>query len=103
MLQKYVNYGLLHWGSDTKGIECTRRFFLEWMSFLYRYIPYGVLADPPQKIQQRPETDNYLGRDDLETLMTSNKSSDWVKISEMFLGKVPENFEFLPRHKANSY
>lgn len=103
MMQKYVNYGLSHWGSDTKGVECTRRFFLEWLSFLYRYVPFGILLNPPQKIQQRPEYDNYLGRDDLETLMTSNKSSDWVKISEMFLGKVPDSFSFLPKHKANSY
>lgn len=103
MLQKYVNYGLIHWGSDTKGVETTRRFFLEWQSFLHRYVPYGIMAHPPQKIQQRPENDTYLGRDDLETLMSSNKSSDWVKISEMFLGKVPEGFVFLPKHKANSY
>jgi tRNA-dihydrouridine synthase 3 len=103
MLQKYCNYGLTHWGSDTKGVETTRRFFLEWQSFLYRYVPYGILANPPQKIQQRPENDTYLGRDDLETLMSSNKSSDWLKISEMFLGKVPDGFQFLPKHKANSY
>lgn len=103
MLQKYVNYGLTHWGSDTKGVETTRRFFLEWQSFLYRYVPYGILAKPPQKIQQRPEHDTYLGRDEVETLMTSNKSSDWLKISEMFLGKVPEGFVFLPKHKANSF
>lgn len=103
MLQKYVNYGLTHWGSDTKGVECTRRFLLEWQSFLYRYVPYGIVENPPQKIQQRPENDSYLGRDELETLMTSNKSSDWIKISEMLLGKVPEGFAFLPKHKANSY
>lgn len=103
ILQKYVNYGLMHWGSDTKGVETTRRFFLEWQSFLHRYVPYGILANPPQRIQQRPESDTYLGRDDLETMMSSNKSSDWVKMSEMFLGKVPEDFAFLPKHKANSY
>lgn len=103
MIQKYVNYGLNHWGSDLKGVETTRRFLLEWQSFLYRYVPYGILANPPQKIQQRPESDTYLGRDDLETLMSSNKSSDWIRISEMFLGKVPEGFVFLPKHRANSY
>lgn len=103
MLQKYVNYGLEHWGSDTKGVESTRRFFLEWQSFLHRYIPLGVLVNPPQKINQRPESVTYLGRDDIETMMASNKSSDWVKISEMFLGKVPDGFAFLPKHRANSY
>lgn len=103
MLGKYVNYGLTHWGSDSKGVETTRRFFLEWQSFLHRYVPYGILANPPQRICQRPEMTTYLGRDDLETLMSSNKSSDWVKISEMFLGPVPEGFFFLPKHKANSY
>lgn len=103
MLQKYCNYGLEHWGSDTKGVETTRRFFLEWNSFLYRYVPYGILERPPQKINQRPENDRYSGRDDMETLMASGKSSDWVKISEIFLGKVPEGFVFLPKHKANSY
>lgn len=103
MIQKYVNYGLTHWGSDTKGVETTRRFLLEWQSFLYRYVPFGILANPPQKIQQRPENDTYLGRDDLETLMASSKSSDWLKISEMFLGPIPDDFIFLPKHKANSY
>jgi tRNA-dihydrouridine synthase 3 len=44
-----------------------------------------------------------LGRDDLETLLASHKSSDWIKISEMLLGKVPEGFTFLPKHKANAY
>lgn len=103
MLQKYVNYGLTHWGSDTKGVETCRRFLLEWQSFLYRYVPYGILANPPQKIQQRPEYDTYLGRDDLETLMCSKNSADWLKISEMFLGPVPDGFVFVPKHKANSY
>lgn len=25
IMQKYVNYGLEHWGSDTQGVETTRR------------------------------------------------------------------------------
>lgn len=101
ILKKYTNYGLEHWGSDNKGIENTRRFLLEWLSFLYRYIPVGLLENPPQKINERPPL--YKGRDELETLMASPSASDWIKISEMLLGSVPENFQFLPKHKANSY
>lgn len=101
ILKKYVNYGLEHWGSDSRGVENTRRFLLEWCSFLYRYIPVGLLERPPQRINERPPY--YMGRDDLETLMASSNCADWIKISEMLLGPVPENFQFLPKHKANSY
>ncbi|XP_058450213.1 tRNA-dihydrouridine(47) synthase [NAD(P)(+)]-like [Malaya genurostris] len=101
MLKRYVNYGLEHWGSDTKGVENTRRFLLEWQSFLYRYVPYGLLERPPQKINQRPEA--FQGRDDLETLMASSNCADWVKLSEILLGPVPEGFHFVPKHKANAY
>lgn len=43
MLHTFVDYGLEHWGSDIKGVNNTRRFLLEWLSFLHRYIPVGVL------------------------------------------------------------
>lgn len=101
ILRKYCNYGLEHWGSDNKGVENTRRFMLEWLSFLYRYIPVGLLEVPPQKINERPPF--FRGRDDLETLMASPSATDWIKITEMLLGPVPDNFQFLPKHKANSY
>lgn len=100
ILKDYVNYGLEHWGSDTRGVETTRRFLLEWLSFLHRYIPVGLLEET-QKMNQRPPI--YHGRNDLETLMTSSNCSDWVKISEMLLGKTPVGFSFLPKHKANSW
>lgn len=45
----------------------------------------------------------FRGRDDLETLFASDKSRDWVKISEMFLGRVPAGFLFIPKHNANAY
>lgn len=101
MLKRYVNYGLEQWGSDVQGVETCRRFFLEWQSFLHRYVPYGILERPPQKINQRPC--QFMGRDDLETLMSSNSSTDWIQLSEMLLGPVPDGFKFLPKHKANSY
>lgn len=101
ILKKYANYGLEHWGSDTRGVETTRRFMLEWISFLHRYIPVGILERPPQRINERPPF--YRGRDDMETLMASSNCADWVKLSEMLLGKVPDGFHFLPKHKANSW
>ncbi|XP_075759111.1 tRNA-dihydrouridine(47) synthase [NAD(P)(+)]-like isoform X1 [Pelodiscus sinensis] len=101
ILKDFTNYGLEHWGSDTQGVEKTRKFMLEWLSFLCRYIPTGLLEHLPQKINERPPY--YMGRDYLETLMASQNVDDWIKISEMLLGPVPTNFTFLPKHKANSY
>ncbi|NXE42214.1 DUS3L synthase, partial [Ptilorrhoa leucosticta] len=101
ILKDFTNYGLEHWGSDTQGVEKTRKFLLEWLSFLCRYIPVGLLEHLPQRINERPPY--YLGRDYLETLMASQNVDDWIKISELLLGPVPPNFTFLPKHKANSY
>ncbi|GAB1608760.1 tRNA-dihydrouridine(47) synthase [NAD(P)(+)]-like [Argonauta hians] len=101
MLQRFVKNGFEHWGSDHQGVETTRRFLLEMLSFSHRYIPVGVLERVPQRINERPPY--YVGRDDLETLMSSSNCRDWIKISEMLLGPVTENFVFLPKHKANAY
>ncbi|XP_029652735.1 tRNA-dihydrouridine(47) synthase [NAD(P)(+)]-like [Octopus sinensis] len=101
LLRQFVRNGFEHWGSDHQGVETTRRFLLEMLSFSHRYIPVGVLERVPQKINERPPY--YVGRDDLETLMSSSNCRDWIKISEMLLGPVTENFQFLPKHKANAY
>lgn len=101
MLKDFVNYGLDNWGSDYQGVENTRRFLLEWLSFLYRYIPVGILESVPQQINERPPF--YKGRDEMETLMASPNCGDWIKISEKLLGPVPDGFSFLPKHKANAY
>jgi tRNA-dihydrouridine synthase 3 len=36
-------------------------------------------------------------------LFQSANSEDWIKISEMLLGPVPEGFKFQPKHKASGY
>ena len=101
MIKDYANFGLEHWGSDDKGVENTRRFLLEWLSFLHRYVPVGVLERLPQRMNER--VPKYHGRSDLETLLSSANGQDWVKITEMFLGPVPDGFSFEPKHKANGY
>ncbi|KAL0422864.1 UNVERIFIED_CONTAM: tRNA-dihydrouridine(47) synthase [NAD(P)(+)]-like [Sesamum latifolium] len=101
ILKDYVRFGLQHWGSDSKGVETTRHFLLEWLSYTCRYIPVGLLDVIPQRINWRPPS--YFGRDDLETLMASDSAADWIRISEMLLGKVPSGFTFAPKHKSNAY
>lgn len=114
------------------GIETTRHFLLEWLSYTCRYVPVGLLDVIPQRINWRPPS--YFGRDDLETLMASDSAADWVhcvlsalatfssqnlmysmdhnlcltfflqiRITEMLLGKVPSGFTFAPKHKSNAY
>ncbi|CAD5228781.1 unnamed protein product [Bursaphelenchus xylophilus] len=101
LIRKFCNYGLEHWGSDDAGVQTTRRFLLEWLSFQHRYVPAGILEYLPAKINQKPPP--YFGRSDLETLLASRASSDWLKITEMFLGPPPEGYLFIPKHKANAY
>lgn len=36
IVRKFTHFGLEHWGSDGHGVETTRRFLLEWLSFLHR-------------------------------------------------------------------
>ena len=55
----------------------------------------------PQKLHWRAPA--YVGRSQLESLLASNAAADWIRISEMLLGLVPEGFTFAPKHKANSY
>jgi tRNA-dihydrouridine synthase 3 len=117
-VEKFVRHGLEAWGSDEMGVGQTRRFLLEWLSFAHRYVPVGILDHLPPSLQDRPPA--YRGRNDLETLLASDNYKDWIKIryfssvlapdrvangsfSEMFLGSAGPNFQFLPKHKSNSY
>jgi len=101
LIRDFTNYGLEHWGADARGVETTRRFLLEWLSFTSRYVPIGLLEQMPPKINWRPRP--YIGRSDLETKLSSTSAKDWIEISEMLLGKVPEGFSFVPKHKSSSY
>ncbi|KAI8922894.1 hypothetical protein BC831DRAFT_58285 [Entophlyctis helioformis] len=101
ILRDFAHHGLETWGSDTQGISTTRRFMCEWLSFLYRYVPVGLIEVLPQRINERPE--RFFGRDELETLMASSRVADWIKITEMVLGPAHESFVFMPKHKSNSY
>ncbi|KAK4129470.1 FMN-linked oxidoreductase [Parathielavia appendiculata] len=100
-IEKFVRYGMEAWGSDELGLNYTRRFLLEFLSFFHRYVPIGLLEHLPPSLNDRPPA--YRGRDDLETLLASKNYKDWIKISEMFLGPAPPGFKFQPKHKSNSY
>ncbi|CAM6111826.1 unnamed protein product [Calypogeia fissa] len=101
ILRQYVHCGLAHWGSDSKGVETTRHFLLEWLSYMHQYIPVGLLEVVPQRLNWRPPS--YFGRNDLETMMASESAADWVRITELLLGPTPANFSFNPKHKSNAY
>ncbi|KAF9518668.1 hypothetical protein BS47DRAFT_1370980 [Hydnum rufescens UP504] len=100
LIRKYAEFGLNHWGSDSMGVNTTRRYLCEALSFQYRYVPIGLLEVMPGRINDRPPA--FRGRDELETLLASPRSTDWVKISEMFLGPTPEDWNFIPKHKSNA-
>ena len=52
-----------HFGSDTTGINTTRRYLCESLSFQYRYVPIGLLERLPGRINDRAPA--FRGRDEL--------------------------------------
>lgn len=107
-IETFVRHGLAAWGSDTHGISTTRRFLLEYLSFTHRYVPIGLLEYLPPKINDRPP--RYKGRNELETLLASDSYKDWIRISEMYLGKISEaegkdeeDYGWVPKHKSNAW
>lgn len=104
LYKQFAKFGLDHWGADSRGVENTRRFLLEWLSFLYRYIPVGIVEGGSDTVVTMSHRAPFFrGRDDLETLLASPRSVDWVRITEMLLGKAPDGFTFEPRHKSNAW
>ena len=61
----------------------------------------GLLEVVPHQMNQRP--DEFVGRNDMETMLASKKAEDWIKLSCMLLGPVPDGFRFVPKHQARSY
>ncbi|KAL0249473.1 hypothetical protein GEMRC1_004705 [Eukaryota sp. GEM-RC1] len=99
ILRNFCNYGLEFWGSDQAGVEMTRRYLLEFLSFFTRYVPLGLIADGhTQYLNLR--SPSFSGRNDTETILASDRANDWVSISEMFLGKVGPEFNFVPKHRS---
>lgn len=84
------------------GVETTRHFLLEWLSYTCRYIPVGLLEVVPQRLNWRPPS--YFGRDDLETLMSSDSAADWVTLLQLIVNThfiarweiKPSNLNFVP-------
>lgn len=101
IMKEFARFGMEHWGTDDQGLSNVRRYLLEWQSFLYRYIPAGILEVLPQRVNDRPP--RFVGRNDLETLMASSQVKDWIKLSEMILGPAPPDFTFTAKHKSNAY
>ena len=68
---------------------------------ILKITPHFPQERVPQIINERPPP--YFGRSDLETLMLSDRASDWVEITKRLLGPVPDDFNFTPKHKASAY
>ncbi|OBA22515.1 Dus-domain-containing protein [Metschnikowia bicuspidata var. bicuspidata NRRL YB-4993] len=100
-MRQFADFAVEHWGSDEYGIENARRYMCEFIGFTHRYIPVGILERLPPKLNERPP--KWKGRNELETLLGSTDYRDWIKITEMFLGKASSNFLFVPKHKSNAY
>ncbi|KAJ3451016.1 tRNA-dihydrouridine(47) synthase [NADP(+)]-like [Anaeramoeba flamelloides] len=100
LMKKYVKYGLEHWGSDQRGISRTRRFLLEWLSFTWRYVPTGCLERAQVLVGNIPQ---FVPRNDLEALLSSNQTEDWLKISSLLLGEAESEFKFTPTHISRSW
>lgn len=99
-LEQFAKFAIEHWGSDEYGVGLARRFMCEFLSFTHRYIPVGIMERLPAKLNQRPP--QWRGRNELETLLGLRDYRDWIKITEMFLGKASKDFAFVPKHKSNA-
>ena len=68
--------------SEADVVHANRRFLLEWLSFMHRYIPVGLLEQPAAALTWRMPT--YVGRNDLETLFASDHPANWVRCNSSY-------------------
>jgi len=101
ILRQFAEFGLIHWGSDEKGVNTVRDFMCHHLTFMSRYVPVHCCEEGGivPSLKARPY-EGMCYRDEMEKLLASNKNSDMIKITEMFLGKAPEGFVFVPKHKS---
>jgi len=108
MMKQFCDFGLEHWGSDNQGVATTRRFFLEWHSFMHRYVPVGLLERPDVCTRLNLRPPRFYGRDELEELMASPKQTDWLTLIDRLLpvrlGTEAEKLQhFEPAHNSYAY
>ena len=64
-----------------------------------RYVPVGIRV-PGSTMALGQRVPAFKGRDDLETLMGGQQVSDWVAVSELLFGPVPEGFQYQAKHRS---
>jgi tRNA-dihydrouridine synthase 3 len=77
LLRDFVRYGHEHFGTDTRGVENTRRYLLEMLSFLHRYVPVGLLERPRVSIQQKNVSNSIC----MEIFRNTNRDSVLTSVS----------------------
>ncbi len=65
-----------HFGTDTTGLNTTRRYLCEAISFQYRYVPIGLLEVLPGRLNDRPPA--FRGRDELGALSCFTPYVRWT-------------------------
>ena len=75
-----------HFGSDTTGVNATRRYLCEALSFMHRYVPIGLLEVLPGRLNDRPPS--FKGRDELG-------ASRLALISQLLYLLITSSFSFV--------
>jgi tRNA-dihydrouridine synthase 3 len=108
ILQDFVRFGLEQWGSDDQGVLTTRKFLLEWISFLHRYVPVGLIERPDVGCRLNLRPPKFYVRDELETLMRSPEQCDWFELVNRLLPvnsllETQQKAGFTPSSISNAY